>query len=49
MKNRYLLTQISDILMHVYLACNKLMTVINQSKKYIFTVIGEFSQTTHNR
>lgn len=33
MKNYYLLTQISDILMQVCLACNKLVKAINQSIK----------------
>lgn len=33
MKNHYLLTQIADILMQLYLACNKLVKVINQSIK----------------
>jgi hypothetical protein len=33
MKNHYLLTQISDILMQLYLACNKLVKQIGQSIK----------------
>lgn len=33
MKNHYLLTQIADILMQLYLACNKLVKSINQSIK----------------
>lgn len=33
MKNHYLLTQISDILMQLYLACNKLVKEIKQSIK----------------
>lgn len=33
MKNHYLLTQIADILMQLYLACNKLVKTIGQSIK----------------
>ena len=33
MKNHYLLTQIADILMQLYLACNKLVKSIGQSIK----------------
>lgn len=33
MKNHYLLTQISDILMQLYLACNKLVKALGQSIK----------------
>lgn len=33
MKNHYLLTQVADILMQLYLSCNKLVKAINQSIK----------------
>lgn len=33
MKNHYLLTQIADILMQLYLSCNKLVKAIGQSIK----------------
>ncbi|MCD8369432.1 MAG: hypothetical protein LUC94_03670 [Clostridiales bacterium] len=50
MKNHYLLTQIADIIMQLYLAWNPLVREIGQSiKKYILKVIGKFSRTTYNK
>ena len=48
MKNHYLLTQISDILMQLYLAWNPYIKELKQRKKYIFRVTGKFSTTNSN-
>jgi hypothetical protein len=41
MKNHYLLTQIADILMQLYLACNKLVKAIGQSIKNTSSLLLE--------
>ena len=42
MKNHYLITQISDILMQLYLAFGKLLEEVNRSIKCIARCIGEY-------
>jgi hypothetical protein len=41
MKNHYLLAQISDILMQLYLGCNKLIKAIGQSIKNTSSLLPE--------
>ena len=49
MKNHYLLTQIADILMQLYIAWNSVYQRIEtEHKKYIFLVTGKFSKTNSN-